>query len=382
MDRLYETLRLESDNLNFLARMGCRILWEMPTVSPCDVYLSRYGTSLMSSFSPFVLDALVPWFPFQFPFVPGFLFQEDDLESKKWFPQGISSTGDADKSGKVDGEKYLLVAWYNDSNVGGSLVEPHARVSLINVSNPYHVTYRHLLLVNPIFNEDGRPSFEAVDSHCGGIVWFGRWLYVASNSTLRVFDMEAITDIKGQYPDYADSDYIGYLDGKYQAAGYRYIVPQVAIYTIVDEHRGKYFDTLSLDQSTDPPRLVAAAYINTNPELEYDKDLDNAVVVFFDLDPSSGLLASSAGIAEASDAAYTGQQYIQGVHARGDTVWFSLGTIFKLIRRKIGSDSGDEYGWAIGNEGITFFPNLDELWTVTEKEGARVCFYIYRDWVW
>lgn len=382
MERLYDAFRLSGDGWSFLLRMLITRGWGMDVVSPGDVYLSRRGDRIDSDDPRLdsnqgwgilegIRDGLDFWDAASL-FASGFAFQDDDQSDPEWFPQGLTGTADADPSGEVDGEKFLLVAWYRD--VAWEPEDPHSIVSLVNVSSMDDVTYRHLLLVNPVMNDDGVPSFESVDSHCGGIVWFGRWLYVATNSQLLLFDMEAISDLKPQNEDYLSSDKMGYHDGIYHARGYRYIVPLFAVYTIEDNGLGKYFDTLGLDRSTDAPRLVAAAYVND------DSELDEAVVVFFDLDESTGLLETTAGYIEASDAAWTGEKYVQGVQARGDTVWLCLSSeVNKLLVREVGASGGSEYHWAYGGEGLTYSQKSDNLWNVTEFEGKRICFCVKRD---
>lgn len=389
MDRLTEMFRLESDGLTFLLRMLTSSALGLDEVSPGDIYLSRAGTridhrdpALRSIQGWGILEGARDWLDTTDAaslFVTGFRFQDDDQESLDWYPQGLTGTGDAHDSGRVDGEKFLVVAWYNKANQD-HYDEPMSRISLVNVSDMDDVRYRHLLLIEPIWL-DGVQSFQAVETHCGGVVWFGRWLYVASSDRLRVFDMEGILDLKAQNPDYLDSQLIGYYDGKYHGAGYRYIVPQVAVYTIDGGDRGNYFDTLGLDRSTDPPRLVAAAYVGTSSR--FDQDVTHEVVVFFELNTSTGLLANTGGHVEASDAAYTDELYVQGVHACGDRVWLCQSSdVNRLLRREVGGTGGDQHEWALGGEGLTYAPTTDHLWNVTEVDGRRICFCVNRADVW
>ena len=387
MRRLPETFSLSPDGWAFLGRMVLVSDWHMDTVRPGDVFRSRRATRITSGDARLdsdqdccfeILCDAFDFFDAASLFVTGFEFQADDQEHPTWFPQGLSGSADADESGKVDGETFLLVAWYLDQKKFLKS-RPASRVSLINIDDMDEVTYRHILLVNPVQSDDGIASFESVNSHCGGIVWFGRWLYVATSNKLLVFDMDRLTDIKGQNTEYLLSEKVGYYQGKYHAGGYRYILPLIAVYAIDDNGRGDYFDTLGLDRTTDPPRIVAAGYVNRSSE-DYDKDIDHAVVVFFDLDPSTGLLATTGGHIHASEAAWTGEQFVQGVNASGNTIWLCQSSeVNKLLVRTIGGSGGSEYDWAAGGEGLTYFEKSDLLWNVTELEKRRICFAVKRD---
>lgn len=386
MERLHETYRLLSDG-DGLLRLAIRQRWDLPTVTAGDVYLSREGERIDASDPDIAADhggglleeLLDRLDTSDAPslFVAGFRFQSDDNASSLWYPQGLSGSPDADASGRVDGRKFLVVGWYRRGRKDDDFRLPCSRISLIDVTSLDEVRYRHILLVEPVVDDDGRESFQAVISHCGGIVWFQRWLYVTDEDQLLVFDMEAITDIKAQNPDYADDDIVGYDDGRYRAGGFRYILPLVAAYAISDSPRSTFFSTLGLDRSTDPPRLVGAKYISEGAK--YDHDVDDSIVVFFDLDEGTGLLATTGGHVDASDAALAKEKYVQGVHARGDTVWLCQSSqVNRLLRREIGSGSGDEYEWARGGEGLMYSESTDRLWNVTEFQNDRVCFAVLR----
>ena len=57
--------------------------------------------------------------------------------------------------------------------------------------------------------------------HAGGIAWYGEWLYVVDTSHgIRVFDLGQIWQVE-------DGDDVGKKGGKYSAAGYLYVLPQI-----------------------------------------------------------------------------------------------------------------------------------------------------------
>jgi hypothetical protein len=132
----------------------------------------------------------------------------NDVDTKKWYPQGISSTADAAEVGTYDGKDGWLVSWYSD--------EAHqVRISFVNKATK---KYRHALLVYPAADD----NFSAVGVHAGGIMWYGDTLWVVDTSNgIRVFDMSNIWKV-------GSGDKVGKISaGKYSAAGYKYVIPQI-----------------------------------------------------------------------------------------------------------------------------------------------------------
>ena len=132
--------------------------------------------------------------------------QEGNAETTEWYPQGISSSGDAYAVGTFEGRDVWLVSWYKEAM--------HSRISFIDRENHQ---YRHVLLVQ----KDGEDNFKGVPIHVGGIAWYGKALYtVDTNNGLRVFDLDNIWEVES-------GDGIGKKDGGgYSAAGYKYVLPQ------------------------------------------------------------------------------------------------------------------------------------------------------------
>lgn len=132
----------------------------------------------------------------------------NDVDTKKWYPQGISSTADAAEVGTYDGKDGWVVSWYSD--------ESHqVRISFVNKATK---KYRHALLVYPSAND----NFTGVGIHAGGIMWYGDTLWVVDTSNgIRVFDMSNIWEV-------GSGDKVGKVSaGKYSAAGYKYVIPQI-----------------------------------------------------------------------------------------------------------------------------------------------------------
>ncbi|KAH1499360.1 hypothetical protein KXV52_001265, partial [Aspergillus fumigatus] len=130
-----------------------------------------------------------------------------DMATKKWVPQGITGSADASASGKWDGREMWLVSWHRDD-------DKSVRVSFVDRKTH---KYRHVLLVEPTADD----NFAAVPVHAGGIAWYGEWLYVVDTSHgIRVFDLGQIWQVE-------DGDDVGKKGGKYSAAGYLYVLPQI-----------------------------------------------------------------------------------------------------------------------------------------------------------
>ena len=160
-----------------------------------------------------------------------FCFNAADDRSTEWYPQGITGVSDARADERWGAERPLLVSWYDEDRRG---VDKSARLTFVNTRTG---TYRHVLLVWPYRNAQGRTTYEPIGTratdtgiHAGGLAWYGDRLYVAdTGSGLRVFDMRRIFDL-GENGSTARRDLIGLHDDTYHAYGYRYVMPQVLSY--------------------------------------------------------------------------------------------------------------------------------------------------------
>lgn len=131
-----------------------------------------------------------------------------DDATTKWYPQGISSSGDALDAGKWESKEAWLVSWYQATG------DKNVRISFVDRATH---KYRHAMLVEPSSND----NFKSVPIHAGGITWYGNSLYVADTKDgLRVFDLDNIWKV-----DIGDG--VGkQSDGKYTANDYEYVIPQ------------------------------------------------------------------------------------------------------------------------------------------------------------
>lgn len=177
-------------------------------------------------------------------------FNSGDDSTGLWMPQGVTTVADA-QDDQYWGEKNqpILVSWYDssakDEDEGDAEdgLEKGVRISFVD---PRTGEYRHVLLVYPTINSYGNPSYmslryeqtsEGKSLHAGGIVWYGNFLYVAdTNRGFRVFDMRHIYDLGTASNGTTEApEKIGRQNGTYYGHGYRYVMPQVASWTVTAE---------------------------------------------------------------------------------------------------------------------------------------------------
>lgn len=142
-----------------------------------------------------------------------------DFKTKKWMPQGITSSADALGSGKWNDREAWIVSWYEDGK----------NVRLSFVDRATH-EYRHVLLVYPTADDD----FKSITIHAGGIMWYGNILYVVDTTNgIRAFDLDNIWEVE-------TADGVGKMkNGKgFSADGYRYVLPQTRYASSSTVYRG------------------------------------------------------------------------------------------------------------------------------------------------
>lgn len=130
----------------------------------------------------------------------------NDMKTKKWVPQGITSTADAFDAGTYQGYDGWVVSWHRHD-------DKSVRVSFVDRKTK---KYRHVLLVYPHAADDFR------EVPVRGILWYGNSLWVVDTwNGIRVFDMDNIWKV-------SSGDGVGKTAGEdYSAAGYRYVIPQI-----------------------------------------------------------------------------------------------------------------------------------------------------------
>lgn len=151
----------------------------LPNVSVEDVLDdTNHATPGYSGPSNFVQD-------FTWEHVSGY----DDLNTDKWYPQGITTSADAYDAGTYKGRNMILVSWYDHRDVPKA-DNKGVRISFIDADKK---AYRNVLLVVPGTESDGTATFSSVKVHAGGIMLYGNILYIVDTANgLRLFDLNHI----------------------------------------------------------------------------------------------------------------------------------------------------------------------------------------------
>lgn len=312
------------------------------------------------------------------PGVPGdvaelelaFRWDDEDFTKYWWTPHGLTGSADALPGGLLEGRNVLLVAWQFEQDLIMSPSDKGVRVTLVDVTDPSDISFRHILLVEPV---SGDPvDFKPVAIEASGIAWYRDILYVADeNQGLRVFDLSRLLVVNDSL------DQVGYDQkaGDYFGGLYAYVAPQIGAYQHISAC-GPRFSTLALDRTSDPPELVVAEYCDgliacDSPEV--------GRVFTWPLDPNTGRLLAK-DITYASSAAYTGRSYLRGA-ARGDGTFFLTSRAPDLDPGELhvvpAAGPGVVYGWADTPGAVMLAGGW--IWSLSQKSGARYVFAAPRD---
>jgi hypothetical protein len=299
-------------------------------------------------------------------FEQGFAWNDGDNGVLYWTPQGVTGSADSSASGKVDGKRVLLVAWYYDATKTDTpSLDKGVRISFVDLTTPGTVTYRHALLVDPIL-EGAQTSFRQVSVHAGGLAWSGRYLFVpATSSGFLVFDLGNILTVE------TDQDRIGWdaASGKYFAFGYKYVIPKVGEYRLAEGSCPLSFSYVSLDRSSSPPALVSG---------EYNVDRYDGRMIRWPFDLATGILGTANERVLPMNAFVSGHRRVQGGLMHQGKTYFSCssqdGAYGKLYRADIGESQG--FPWVDGPEDLYLEGPLNQLWTATEDVLDRYAFSV------
>jgi hypothetical protein len=301
----------------------------------------------------------------------GFRWDDEDENSPRWWPQGITTCADAAAAGLPAGRRVVLTSAYAKP-VGG--VHLGARISVVDVTDRGRVRYRHVLLVEATVDGGGTVELGPVRIHAGGIAWHGEHLHVAATArglvTFRLDDIIAAPVQDG--PDRLDRGPRAGID----TFGFRYVLPVRFGYqarTTGGAERLRY-SFVSLDGGARPRELLAG---------EYGRNGMTTRLVHFPVDPDTSLLrigseqevrplrSSSHGLSRMQGATVVdGTYYVTtsaGRHRRG-SLWVGVPGAFHQHRRAL----------PVGPEDLTYRPETDELWSLSEHPGRRFVFAMDR----
>lgn len=290
-----------------------------------------------------------------------FRWNDDDVGTRWWWPQGITTSADGHADESFDGRAVLLAAWYAKDADGKNR---GCRVSVVDLET---LRYRHVLVVTPHTGDPGAAPERAVrlrptSVHAGGLAWWGPSLHIAATRrgvlTARLADITRVDDPAA-------------------VGGYRYVLPIQAQYESLGEPGTEpmRYSFLSVDRTGAEPALMAG---------EYGVGSMTKRLLRFRLDPTGHDLAEDRhGLAVPVGEIMVGVGHMQGVVVAHDR--FYLGTSNGRWRR--GSvHVGRPGAWRrrrgalpIGPEDLTYWPSTDTLWSQTEYPGSRVVFSIPRE---
>jgi hypothetical protein len=309
----------------------------------------------------------------------GFSWEQRDIDGREWWPQGITTSADANDVDEVSGRKIVMVSWYAHEHEGGV---KGTRLSVVDWTDPARPRYRHVLLVNPVPGDsDGGVALTPVTVHAGGIVWYGKYVFVAGTSAgIRVFDIDDIMQVPN-LREHNRQEHDGggrntlQIDagGAWHTFGYRYVLPESFAYKAETESGAERmrYSFMSLDRSASPHHHLVAG--------EYGRNGETTRLVRYAFDRRTGLLATNdSGECFPLDVFLSGIEKMQGATVV-DGTWYVTTSNGRFRRGDLWIGEPAKLGrrcWrlAIGPEDIAYWPQLDQLWTLSEYPGRRYVF--------
>ena len=297
--------------------------------------------------------------------VAGMTWQRDDRDTVRWYPQGITTSADAygadPAGGMFEGHDVVMTSWYGHGWFGW--LHLGSRISVIDWTDEGEgpPRYRHVLLVEPrrfLFFHRLRP----IRVHAGGIVWYGKHLFVAGSSQgIRVFRLDDIVRVRNRI----------------RTKGYRYVLPQYTIYLAdQDEGEGRMtYSFMSLDRAGEEDHLVAGEYGRKGGShrlIRYPIDRDTELLRSDDRGWSVPTAMHDRQVARMQGAAIVdGTWVITSSNGEGNPGDLWVGQPGDYTRH-----SGV---LPTGPEDITYLPQRRQLWSLTEWPGRRWVYAIDAD---
>lgn len=274
----------------------------------------------------------------------GFRWEARDDHDPQWWPQGVTWSTDVDAP-----EGVVATSAYAKDGLGKTI---GSRITVVDLAS---LRYRHVLLVQPE-EHDGEVRMRPLRVHAGGIVWVGpTYLHVAG--TRRGLLTCRMQDILEVQPSAA-------------TLGHRFVLPVRFAY---DAAAGDMrYSFLSLDRSAEPHELVAG---------EYGRGTMSTRLVRYPLD-GDHLQAGEDGLSVPSQFDERGIGHMQGAVTVEGTWYvtrsrgrFGLG---HLHVGTLGAFTTHRLALPVGPEDITYWPDRDQLWSLTEYPGRRFVFAMDR----
>ncbi len=294
----------------------------------------------------------------------GFRWADEDAQSRRWWPQGITTSADHDESEEYDGRRVLMTSWYSKELAG---LHKGSRISVVDLDG---LRYRHVLLVDAFRRDDGTVDVRPLKVHAGGLVWHGEHLHVAGTArgicTFHLGDIMRVGSL-------GDRGRLGLGAG---SLGYRYVLPVRFTYDAFadDGHERLRYSFLSLARRSPEAGLVAG---------EYGRGGRTTRLVDFAIDPSTSLLrVSGEGTARPLSVPASGVEGMQGATVV-DGRWYVTASAGRYLRGSLyvgrpGALRRRARVLPIGVEDIAYWPSRDELWSLSEYPGRRFVFAMNR----
>jgi hypothetical protein len=289
----------------------------------------------------------------------GFRWDEEDTNSRRWWPQGVTTTADRGVSEEYGGRRVVLTSWYSKDLAG---VHKGSRITVVDLSER-PPRYRHVLLVDAVTHDDGGVDVRPLKVHAGGIVWHGDHLHVAGTARgLSTFRLDDVLRVGGL----GDRNRLGLGTGSF---GYRYLLPVRFTYDAFadDGHEQMRYSFLSLDRTGGEARLLAG---------EYGRNGATTRLVDFAFDAGTSLLrVSEEGQAHPLSLSLHGVEGMQGATVV-DGSWYVTTSAGRYLRGSLyvgrpGAFRRLARVLPVGVEDLAYWPSRDELWTLSEYPGRR-----------
>jgi hypothetical protein len=285
----------------------------------------------------------------------GYAWRLADQWTGIWWPQGIAV-------GQQDGIPLALVSWYAQPRNRG---EMGARITVVDLRDARRPRYHHVLLVVPKTVDAGTETkenasvFDTVQVHAGGIAWSGDRLLVAAT-------FHGLLEFR--LSDILKTTVSGPLRRGAGPFGYRYVLPMHARHEPVDataSDRMRYsFLALENPAAADSP----AELLLLTGEYGHDPGHRIACVTM----ATNGAIVTKtyvSPVAQMQGVASTGDRwYVSSSHGEthGGDLW--SGPIDKL--------QNHDGVLPPGPQSLAFWPERNELWSVSEVAGRRWLFGI------